>query len=155
MTVLDGDFNNDSIIDASDIDLLTEAVRSMGNDKQFDLNDDGVVDSADRTVWVEGIHRTYFGDADLDGEFSSSDFVLVFAAGEYEDDVPMNSTWEEGDWNGDGDFSSRDFVTAFNRADTKRVCVRCNKYRSQPAFGQSYWPFSFCRWVALARLDCN
>lgn len=35
------------------------------------------------------------------------------AAGEYEDDIPGNSTWEEGDWNGDGDFDSEDFELAF------------------------------------------
>ena len=41
------------------------------------------------------------------------DFVQVFQAGEYEDDIPGNSTWEEGDWDGNGDFDSADFVMAF------------------------------------------
>jgi hypothetical protein len=36
--------------------------------------------------------------------------VVVFQAGEYEDQVPGNSTFEEGDWNGDGDFTTSDFV---------------------------------------------
>ena len=39
--------------------------------------------------------------------------LLVFAAGEFEDDIVGNSTWEEGDWNGDGDFSTGDLVAAF------------------------------------------
>ena len=41
-------------------------------------------------------------------------FVTVFAVGEYEDAVPGNSTWADGDWNGDGDFTSSDFVKAFS-----------------------------------------
>ena len=54
-----------------------------------------------------------FGDADLDGEFNSGDLVAVFAAGEYEDTIPSNSTWSTGDWNGDHDFTSGDLVVAF------------------------------------------
>jgi hypothetical protein len=34
-------------------------------------------------------------------------------AGEYEDALDDNSTWEEGDWNDDGDFTSTDLVLAF------------------------------------------
>ena len=50
------------------------------------------------------------GDSNHDGIFNSSDMVVVFQAGEYEDGVPGNSTFEEGDWNGDGDFDSGDMV---------------------------------------------
>ncbi|MFC1757738.1 dockerin type I repeat-containing protein [Planctomycetota bacterium] len=57
---------------------------------------------------------TLFGDANLDGAFNSTDFVTVFSAGEYEDDIVGNSTWSEGDWNGDGDFDSGDLVAAFS-----------------------------------------
>ena len=53
------------------------------------------------------------GDANRDGVFNSQDLDLVFAAGEYEDDIPHNSTFGEGDWNGDGDFTSEDIVLAF------------------------------------------
>jgi hypothetical protein len=52
------------------------------------------------------------GDANLDGVFDSSDLLLVLAAGEYEDNIPDNSTWAEGDWNDDGDFTSADLVAA-------------------------------------------
>ena len=55
------------------------------------------------------------GDSNHDGVFDSNDFVVAFQAGEYEDDVPRNSTFEEGDWNGDGDFNSNDFVFAFQQ----------------------------------------
>ena len=53
------------------------------------------------------------GDATLDGEFNSGDLVRVFGAGEYEDDISLNSTWATGDWDGDGDFASGDLVVAF------------------------------------------
>lgn len=53
------------------------------------------------------------GDSNHDGIFDSSDLVLVFAAGEYEDGVTGNSTFEEGDWDGDGDFTTSDLVFAF------------------------------------------
>lgn len=52
------------------------------------------------------------GDVNLDGRFDSSDLLLVFQAGEYEDAVAQNSHWFEGDWNGDREFNSRDFVYA-------------------------------------------
>ncbi|MCA9172745.1 MAG: hypothetical protein KDB23_34030, partial [Planctomycetales bacterium] len=108
-----GDFNNDGLVDHEDIDSLTFAIREGLNKPLFDLNSDGDLDGTDRAVWVNEVRRTFFGDANLDGEFNSADFVLVFQAGEYEDGVPMNSVWRTGDWNGDGDFDSSDFVTAF------------------------------------------
>ena len=39
--------------------------------------------------------------------------MTAFQAGKYEDNIPMNAGWEEGDWNADLDFDSSDFVTAF------------------------------------------
>ncbi|MCA9172596.1 MAG: hypothetical protein KDB23_33255, partial [Planctomycetales bacterium] len=56
---------------------------------------------------------TYFGDANLDGEFNSADLINVFQAGQYEDAFSANSTWSTGDWNGDGEFTTSDFVVAF------------------------------------------
>ena len=108
-----GDFNGDSVLDALDIDALTEAVLSGGDDTKFDLDNDGRITDDDRFVWVEDLKGTYFGDSNLDGEFSSTDFVVVFTAREYEDSIEKNSTWATGDWNGDGEFNSTDFVRAF------------------------------------------
>lgn len=53
------------------------------------------------------------GDSNNDGRFTLADLVLVFQAGEYEDSVLDNSTFDEGDWNGDGEFTSSDLVFAF------------------------------------------
>jgi hypothetical protein len=108
-----GDFNNDGRIDAQDIDQLTTEVIAKTNRNLFDLTSDGLVDQADRDVWVNEVKGTYFGDANLDGEFNSADFVAVFQAREYEDEIEGNSTWTTGDWNGDGEFDSGDFVKAF------------------------------------------
>ncbi|MEZ6119465.1 MAG: PEP-CTERM sorting domain-containing protein [Pirellulaceae bacterium] len=110
---VDGDFNGNGQLDADDIDLLSAAVLANSNNLSFDVNGDGLVTDADRQEWVEGLSNTYFGDSNLDGQFNTGDFVLVFTAGEYEDGIAGNSTWAEGDWNGDKDFTSGDFVVAF------------------------------------------
>ncbi len=108
-----GDVNNNSLLDAVDIDIISSAIRQALTDPQYDLDQDGQVSSADRAYWVHDLSNTYFGDSDLDGEFNSSDLILVFTANEYEDNITLNSTWTEGDWNGDGDFDSGDLITAF------------------------------------------
>ncbi len=108
-----GDFDRNGLLDAADIDLLSAEVRAGNNRPEFDLDGDGNVDEADRTVWVNELRSTYFGDANLDGEFNTADFLAVFQAGEYEDAIDGNSSWATGDWNGDSEFESGDFVTAF------------------------------------------
>lgn len=111
---LPGDFDDDGELTANDIDLLSEAVRTQDPDTRFDVNSDGNLDNLDRVFWIADLKRTWIGDSNLDSEFNSSDFVLVFSAGEYEDGIANNSTWATGDWNGDQEFSSGDFVVAFS-----------------------------------------
>ena len=108
-----GDFNGDSLLTETDIDLLTGQVIAGLNPSDFDLNDDSLVDQVDRTFWVHEAKNTYFGDANLDGEFNSSDLVAVFEAGQYEDNAAGNSGWATGDWNGDAEFDTSDLVSAF------------------------------------------
>ena len=69
--------------------------------------------SADIVALVTGTDKlnTYIGDANVDGEFNSSDLVQVFTAGKYE--TGGDATWGEGDWDGSGDFGSGDLVFAF------------------------------------------
>lgn len=109
-----GDFDEDGELLAHDLDRLADAMVDGTPDDSLDLNADGNVDIADREVWVEVLKHSWFGDANLDGEFRSDDLVLALAAGEYEDNSPGNSTWETGDWNGDRDFDTTDFVVAFS-----------------------------------------
>jgi hypothetical protein len=108
-----GDFNQNGSIDAADIDLLTAEVRAGSNKSEFDLTGDGAVDQLDRVKWVTEIKQTSFGDSNLDGQFNSTDLVIVFQAGLYEDSIAGNATWASGDWNGNGDFGSSDLVLAF------------------------------------------
>ena len=108
-----GDFFPDGIISSYDIDLLGNALRNEFEPNVFDLNRDAVLDELDFDSWVVNVANTHFGDSNLDGEFNSSDFVAVFQAGQYEDDIAGNSMWSTGDWNADGEFDSSDFVRAF------------------------------------------
>lgn len=111
--VIDGDLNLDGSVTVADIDLLNGAIRQNSTEVQFDLNSDRLVNEHDRDTWVWDIRKTWYGDANLDGKFDSSDLVAVFAAGEYEDDLIENSNWASGDWNGDAEFNSADLVVAF------------------------------------------
>ena len=111
MTAIDGDYDGNGVLNAIDIDTLSEAIRSGSTDTEFDLDRNGTVDDEDRTKWVIELKKTYFGDANFDGQFSSSDLVSVFTVGKYESGE--SAGWSEGDWNGDGFFGSADFVKAF------------------------------------------
>lgn len=108
-----GDFDSDGDLDIDDIETLGAAILAGSRESRFDVNADGDVDTVDYSFWVTEIKNTWIGDSNLDGEFSSTDFVHVFQRREYEDQVDLNSTWDDGDWNGDGDFDSTDFVAAF------------------------------------------
>ncbi len=111
-TILPGDFDGNGWLDEADITLLTSATQA-GTDPSYDLNGDGMLDFEDRRVWVEELKYTWFGDTNLNGHFGTGDITAVFQIGEYEDALPGNSTWSEGDWSGDFDFDSSDFVIAF------------------------------------------
>ena len=109
------DINQDSECNADDFDLLSTAIRAGLKDTLYDLDKNQLVNPEDRAAWVkdEEFMNTWFGDANLDGEFNSTDLVNVFQAAEYEDATPENSGWATGDWNGDQDFTSTDLVVAF------------------------------------------
>ena len=112
-SAFNNDFNSDGTIDVTDINLLLGEVKSGANNTSFDVNSDELVNQADIANYIVSAFNSYVGDSNLDGEFSSSDFVTVFTAGEYEDEIPNNSEWQDGDWNGDGEFSTTDLVFAF------------------------------------------
>jgi probable HAF family extracellular repeat protein len=105
-----GDFNGDGQRDAADLDLLSAQVRDQGTDLSFDLFEDRQITDRDRASWVKYMKHTWFGDANLDGQFNSNDLVQALQAGKYE--VDEAAGWAEGDWNGDGAFKSSDFVLA-------------------------------------------
>ena len=109
---LPGDYNGNGQIDVADLDVHSQYIKD-GN-PLGDVNGDGMTDADDRFVWAEQFQNSYLGDSNFDGEFSSSDFVIVFGSAKYETDKP--ATYAEGDWNGDMLFTSSDLVAAFQAA---------------------------------------
>jgi hypothetical protein len=105
-----GDFDSSGVLDAADIDDLTAQSAGGLNSAAYDLDADALVNSADVNVWVKDLFNSWIGDADLDGEFNSSDLVLVLASGTYESGGA--SVWSTGDFNGDGRTTSGDLVAA-------------------------------------------
>jgi len=97
-----GDFDNNGLLDAMDIDLLSAAVG--GTDVSFDLNSDGLVTSEDRTVWVEDLSGTFFGDADLNQSVDFADFLALSAS------FGEQAGWAGGDFDGSGDVAFADFL---------------------------------------------
>ena len=106
-----GDVNSDGIVNAVDMDELSHAVLTGDSDARFDVNSDGTVNGADRSHWINSINNSYFGDANLDGVFDSSDLVTAFVSGKYE--TGDAAGWIDGDWDGDLLFTTGDLVTAF------------------------------------------
>ena len=103
-----GDFDSDGVLSATDIDLLSEQVRTAWADLSFDLNTDGVVDTLDRTEWVEQLADTTFGDADLNGEVAFNDFLAVA------NNFDQPSGWAGGDLDGNGMADFQDFLALAN-----------------------------------------
>ena len=107
----DPDINGDHVLDGTDLNLLCGHIKQGA--LQYDFTSDGAVNGADLRYFVEKILGTSVGDANLDGQFDSNDLVAIFIAGQYDDGIAGNSTWETGDWNCDGEFDSGDLVAAF------------------------------------------
>ena len=106
-----GDFNGDGVLDVDDINELSKQSASEKNMPEFDLSGDFLVNAKDIQVWIRDLKNTWIGDANIDGEFNSSDLTAVFQAGKFES--TKSALWSEGDWNGDGSFDSGDVVVAF------------------------------------------
>ena len=104
-----GDFNSDSVVTETDIDLLFAAVHNMGNPLDMDLTNDQLVDRADIDQLVRVILRTNYGDLDLDGHIDSDDFQVLSA-----NFMSVSATWKQGDLNGDRSVTFTDFVILTN-----------------------------------------
>ncbi len=131
---LPGDFNQDLVLDAIDIDMLSAEVRAATNMPGFDLNGDAVVDDRDRIVWVESLAGTRFGDANMDRVVDEADFDIWLSHR-----FQMDTGWGTADFDGDGATGGPDFNV-------------WNDHRTVPPAGPSVpepaaWP--------LSRLDCG
>ncbi|MFC1757740.1 pentapeptide repeat-containing protein, partial [Planctomycetota bacterium] len=113
-----GDVSGDGLISVEDIDFTVQFLNGLITvdakiEPMFDFNGDSTIDEEDHRHLVSSVINIWFGDANLDGEFNSTDLVTVFAAGQYQDSIVRNSNWATGDWNGDQEFDSSDFIIAF------------------------------------------
>jgi hypothetical protein len=66
-------------------------------------------------IQTTGTGSSMMGDVNGDLHFDSSDLLLLFQSGKYEDDIADNANWETGDWNGDGEFDNSDLVLAMQQ----------------------------------------
>ena len=113
------DINGDGTCDVMDIDAMTQNVINGVST----LDDHADLIKRQLTVGF----NTYYGDANLDGEFNSSDMVDVFIAGKYE--TGETASWGEGDWDANGLFTTSDMVVAFTDGGYElgpRVCRECS-----------------------------
>ena len=101
------------VLDAADIDTLTASLNSSYGSQFFDLNFDGQVDSVDRDILITDRLGSLPGDSNLNGQFTTSDLVVAFQGGKYENPEAGIASWTNGDWNGDQLFNSSDLVAAF------------------------------------------
>jgi hypothetical protein len=93
-----GDFNNDGKVNATDIDLLSAAIKTPNPDSKFDLTGEGLVNSVDMDVLVKDILKTYYGDADLNRSVGVSDLSVLAAY--Y--NTASGASWANGDFDGNG-----------------------------------------------------
>ena len=104
LATVPGDFNEDIVLSAEDIDLLSAEIDSSEPRGWFDLNNDDMVDQDDRSVWVHDLKQTSFGDADLDGKVDFADFLLLSGS------FSKSGGWAMGDFDGSGDVAFADFL---------------------------------------------
>ena len=102
---VDGDFDGDEQLTASDIDLLFAAIRDESADQRFDLNQDNQLDELDADYLIEGRMNTRRGDFDLSGEVGFADFLLLSA-----NFGKQNAKWEDGDADGNNEVNFADFL---------------------------------------------
>jgi hypothetical protein len=102
---LTGDVTGDGIIDAQDIDVLSDVAGSGGAVTYYDLDGNGSVDASDVTFLIQNILGTQAGDANLDGFVDASDFNRWNDA-KFDCD---GRSWGDGDFTGDGLVDASDF----------------------------------------------
>lgn len=99
-----GDVTMDGLVDGTDIDAISYAIRSESSEPRFDLNGDAVVDDLDRNYLIDTILKTHPGDADLNGVVDFADFVALSQR------FGRPGTWSDGDFDGDGSVNFGDFL---------------------------------------------
>ena len=117
-SLLDGDFDNNGEYEVVDLDQLIQRVNQVSLDPVFDLSGNGIVDLADRDLWLSEAgsnnlpNQTAYlpGDANLDGIVDVSDFN-IWNRNKFVSNDPDSPGmgWSTGDFNGDGVTDVADF----------------------------------------------
>lgn len=112
--VIDADFNNDGMIDGTDVDLLTMDIATMTNNAaMFDLTGDGNVTLDDLDRWLAdagqanlpSMNPYLIGDANLDGIVDGQDFIAWNT-----NKFSATGKWTKADFNADGVSDGQDFI---------------------------------------------
>ena len=93
-----GDFSADGSLDVDDLDRLTSEIRSGSTHRQYDVDQSGTVDLADRDYWVTDLKSTWIGDANLDGQVTATDLNALALNWR----ATGVTSWSQGDFTGDG-----------------------------------------------------
>jgi len=101
--IINGDFDGDKEVDASDIDMLAAEIRGAANTQTYDLTGDGLIDLADLDKLVCDILGTQYGDANLNGIVDFDDFTLMASS------FGQAASWQNGDFDGNGMNNLADF----------------------------------------------
>ncbi len=99
-----GDVTDDTLVNADDIDQLFGALKLGLNDPIYDIDKNGVVDSADLDELLFNILGSNYGDANLDGRVDGSDFN-IWNDHKFQTQVG----WAGGNFNGDLTVDGSDF----------------------------------------------
>ena len=130
MAAILGDFNQNGLLDAADINQLSEQVAAGSDLVEFDVNGDGAISSLDREFWISDLAGTFAGDADLDRHVAFPDFLALA------DHFGTEGGWESGDFDGNGTVEFLDFLILSQNYDS-----RAAKVASVPEPAN---PFPFC-----------
>ena len=103
-----GDFTGDGLLSVADINAMQRQL-TLGFQQQFDLVQDGRLDGADVTHWVESIFNTLPGDTNLDRQVDFADFLILAA-----NFGRTDASWASADFDLDGTVSFADFLALSN-----------------------------------------
>ncbi len=112
LSTANGDFNDDGLYDLVDIDGLVAAISGGTHPAAFDLTGDGLVNLADRDVWLvlagaanlPSGNPYLLGDGNLDGVVDVQDYNIWNS-----NKFSPTAKWSQADWNADGVADVQDF----------------------------------------------
>ena len=106
LSVLAGDFNFDGQVNATDIDMLCEVMRTQDRmDPRYDLTADGTINMSDMDMLIHDVLGTDYGDANLDRSIDAIDAAYIF-----ENLFTKGAGWGAGDFTCDGVVDGLDFI---------------------------------------------